>query len=361
VLRSLAERHPELEIRWLGGHRGHEAHVVAEAGYELDRLWLRSLRTVDLSFHTLFDPIRLGASIPQAAGYLLRWRPDVIYTTGGNVSIPVLTAAAPMRIPSLLWEGNRLPGRSVRSMARVASALAVSFPGTVELLPGRANVTGTPIRTFAGIGRDAARARLQLPAGTPVLFVFGGSQVVLRLNRAVAEALPEVVARVTLLHLTGDDGYREALRNRESLPEELHERYRPVPFLREEMADAYVASDLLVGRAGSSTLAEAAAVGLPMVVVPYPHAAAHQKANARELVEAGAAELVMDEDFDADALVRAADLATDRPRLAVRREAALGRARPNAAGATVRLLEALAARQPIPDPGQVERISREAA
>jgi UDP-N-acetylglucosamine--N-acetylmuramyl-(pentapeptide) pyrophosphoryl-undecaprenol N-acetylglucosamine transferase len=335
--------------------------VVAEAGYELDRLWLRSLRTVDLSFNTLLDPIRLGGSIPQASGYLLRWRPDVIYTTGGNVSIPVLTAAAPMRIPSLLWEGNRLPGRSVRSMARVASALAVSFPGTVPLLSRRASVTGTPIRSFAGIDRDAARARLGLPPGLPVLFVFGGSQVVVRLNRAVAEALPEVVGRVVLLHLAGNDGYGEALRNREALPEGLRERYLPAPFLRDEMADAYVASDLLVGRAGSSTLAEASAAGLPMVVVPYPHAAAHQKANARELVEAGAAELVMDEDFDAGALVHAADMATDAPRLARMREAARSRARPNAAGATIRMLEALAARQPLPDPDEIERLSREAA
>jgi UDP-N-acetylglucosamine--N-acetylmuramyl-(pentapeptide) pyrophosphoryl-undecaprenol N-acetylglucosamine transferase len=194
-----------------------------------------------------------------------------------------------------------------------------------------------------------------------VLFVFGGSQVVLRLNRAVAEALPDVVRRVSLLHLTGNDGYGEALRHREALPDELRERYRPAPFLRDEMADAYVASDLLVGRAGSSTLAEAAAAGLPMVVVPYPHAAAHQQANARELVESGAAELVRDEDFDAAALVRAAELAADQPRVARMREAALGRARPNAAGATVRLLEALAARGPLPGPDEIEQLSRDAA
>jgi UDP-N-acetylglucosamine:LPS N-acetylglucosamine transferase len=98
-----------------------------------------------------------------------------------------------------------------------------------------------------------------------------------------------------------------------------------------------------------------------MVVVPNPHAAAHQKANARELVEAGAATLVMDEDFDADALLAAADLATDRDRLARMREATLARSRPNAAGASIRLLEALAAREPLPDPAEVERLSRAAA
>ncbi len=153
-------------------------------------------------------------------------------------------------------------------------------------------MTGTPIRSFDGIDRDAARDALGLPRDVPLVLVFGGSQAVRRLNDAVSAALPELVERVAVLHLTGESAYAAALKRREELPEDRRARYRPFPFLREEMGQAMVAADLLVGRAGSSTLAEAAAVGLPMVVVPYPHAAAHQQANARELVEAGAAEVI---------------------------------------------------------------------
>src|SRR5690606_13904795 len=97
-----------------------------------------------------------------------------------------------------------------------------------------------------------------------------------RLNQAVAEALPHIVARFGVLHITGPTGHSDAFRYRNGLPPEVRERYQPVPFLGDEMGDAYAAVELVIGRAGSSTLAEATAHGLPLVVIPYPHAGAHQ-------------------------------------------------------------------------------------
>ena len=358
MLRSLARRHADLEVHWLGGHRGLEESVVPAAGYRLDLLWLRSLRSVDVSVNAVLDPLRLAGSLPQAIAHMVRWRPDVVYTTGGYLAIPTLGASTALRIPSLMWEGNRLAGRSVKATARLASVLAVSFDGTCMDLPGRCYTTGTPIRSFEGIDRTAARQRLALPPDVPVMLVFGGSQAVRRLNEAVAAALPRLLPRAVVVHLTGDSAYGEALRRREALPAELHERYRPYPFLRDEMADALVAADLLVGRAGSSTLAEATALGLPMVVVPYPYAAAHQAANARELVEAGAAELVADEDFDADALLSASDLLADPARLAAMQAAARSQGRPGAAAATAAMLSALAERRLPPDAARIDHISR---
>jgi len=360
VLRSLAERSADLEVRWMGGHRGLESSVVPAAGHRLDLLSLRTLRTVDVSVASVMDPLRLAVSVPQAIGSLMRWRPDVVFTTGGYIAIPVLSAAATLRVPSLMWEGNRLAGRSVRATARLATALACSFAGTAAALPGRTYTTGTPIRSLAGVDRAAARATLGLPADGPVVLVFGGSQAVRRLNEAVADALPRVLGTVTVLHLTGDTAYAEALRRREALPEPQRERYRVFPFLGDEMASALVASDLLVGRAGSSTLAEAAAVGLPLVVVPYPHAAAHQAANARELAEAGAAELVADEAFDGHAFERACAILADEPRRAAMAAASRSLGRPGAANATASLLLDLADRGPLPDAARIERETRAA-
>jgi UDP-N-acetylglucosamine--N-acetylmuramyl-(pentapeptide) pyrophosphoryl-undecaprenol N-acetylglucosamine transferase len=325
---------------------------------ELDLLWLRSLRTVDLSANTVLDPIRLGASVPQAAVMLARFRPHVIYTTGGYVSLALLPAAAAGRIPTLLWEGNRIAGRSVCTVARLATAISVSFEATCGSLPGPCYVTGTPIRSFEGIDRDAARDALGLPRDLPVVLVFGGSQAVRRLNDAVSAALPELVEKVAVLHLTGETAYAAALKRREELPEDRRDRYRPFPFLREEMGQAMVAADLLVGRAGSSTLAEAAAVGLPMVVVPYPHAAAHQQANARELVEAGACEVIADEEFDGGALLRACEILDDADRRERMREASRNAGRPSAAAATVELLIDLAEHRPLPDPMRIERMAQ---
>ncbi len=335
--------------------------MVVGAGYHFDRLWLRTLRTVDVSLASIMDPVRLAASVPQAMGMLVRWRPDVIYTTGGYVAIPVLTAAAALRIPSLMWEGNWLAGRSVRGTARLASVIAVTFPDTAPTLSSHGYVTGTPIRDLTPGDRAVARERLRLAPDLPVLLVFGGSQAVMRFNRAVTDALPSLVTRMSLLHVTGDSGFAAAQADRDRLPKEVRGRYRPYPFLREDMADALVAADLLVGRAGSSTLAEATSIGLPVIVVPYPHAAGHQEANAREMVEAGAARLIRDQEFDADSLVEAAALLSDTPALDRMRAASLGLGRPGAARVTGDILMALAERRGLPDLVQVERDSRERA
>lgn len=357
VLAQLAIERSDLDVRWVGGRRGLEGEIVTEAGFPLERLWLRSLRTVDVSISTLLDPLRLLASIPQAMAMLMSRRPDVIFSTGGYVAIPVLLAATMLRIPSLLWEGNRLPGRSVRAVAARARARAVSFPATAARLPAPTFVTGTPIRDLRGLDRSTSRAQLGLPDDVPVLLIFGGSQAVRRFNEAVDAALDDLVERCAVIHVTGPIGFAAAEARRDTLPAASRERYRPFAFLHDEMAAAIMAADLLVGRAGSSTLAEASAAGLPMVVVPYPHAAAHQRANASELVEAGGAVLVEDAELDAAALLRACDLLFDE-RLARMSAAARSVGRPGAAAATSSMLSALASGAALPSPEQVDAVSR---
>src|SRR5215207_6414369 len=150
VARALRERSDPAsapELAWVGGHRGLESDLVRDAGIRVRRLALRSLRTVDRSAHTVLDPIRLGLSVPQAAAILAVERPAAIFTTGGYVSVPVVMAAAPLRIPVVLWEGNAVPGRSVRAIARLARALAVSHDAAARALAGSGTstyVTGTP-------------------------------------------------------------------------------------------------------------------------------------------------------------------------------------------------------------------------
>ena len=321
---------------------------------------LRSLRTVELNLHAVLDPIRLALSVPQAGLLLLARRPAAIFTTGGYVAIPVLLVAAVLRIPVIMWDGNVVPGRSVRSTARLACALAVSFEATRETL-GRNRpcfVTGTPIRDPRGADRSAARAALGVAPGERLLLIFGGSQAVRRFNLAVAEALPQLVAKVRVIHVTGDAGYEAAVAGRDALPVAVRDRYRPERFLRDEMTVALAAADLVIGRAGSSTLAEVAAFGLPMVVVPYPHAAGHQRRNAEEMVRAGAARLVDDESFDAPALLAAAAILEDPAGHAAMAAAARSLARPGAADAVAELVMAAALRRPLPDGPHLDVVSR---
>lgn len=362
VARSLRERADAPEIRWLGGHRGFEAALVPPSGIRVRRLWLRSLRSAGRDIHLVVDPARLAASVPQAVAELASWRPAAIFTTGGYVAIPVLLAAAAERIPVVMWEGNVIPGRSVRATARLATVVAVSFAEACATLAGAGRpcyTTGTPIRDLSRIDPMAARERLGIPAGERMLLVFGGSQAVRRFNAAVAGAIGRLVERIHVVHVTGDDGYPSALADREALPASVRDRYRPYPFLRDEMLPTLSAADLVVGRAGSSTLAEVTALGRPMVVVPYPHAAGHQRANAEILARAGAARLIEDDAFDAEALLDAASILDDPTTHAGMSAAARELARPNAADAVARLVVAAAERRPLPDPADIERRSRE--
>jgi UDP-N-acetylglucosamine--N-acetylmuramyl-(pentapeptide) pyrophosphoryl-undecaprenol N-acetylglucosamine transferase len=334
--------------------------VIPRTGIPFNRLFLRSLRSVDLDQHVVLDPIRLSLSVPLAMAMLLLHRPAAIFTTGGYVALPVLMAASAMRVPVVMWDGNVVPGRSVRVTARLAGCLAVAFDGTCRTLGRRRPcfVTGTPIRDPGLVTRAEARKKLGIPAEDNLILIFGGSQAVRRFNTAVAEALPLLIQKARVIHVTGDAGYDEAVAGREALPETLRERYRPEKFLAEEMTPALAAADLVVGRAGSSTLAEVAAFGLPMVVVPYPHAAGHQRRNAEEMVRSGAARLVEDADFDASALLDVAAIIDNRKEHDAMAAAARALARPGAAAAVSELVIAAALRKPLPDRAHIELVSR---
>lgn len=362
VTDALRRRPDPPDLRWVGGHRGFEADIVRRAGLPFRRLILRTLRTVDRDVHLIADPLRLVASVPQAIWLLARQRPAAILSTGGYLAIPVLIAAAVLRIPSVLWEGNVVPGRSTRLVARFASVVAVSFPGTAAGLGDRPGhpvvVTGTPIRDVGAIDRHAARERLGIEPTDRVVLVFGGSQAVRRLNDAVAAVLPELVARAVVIHVTGDAGLVEAVAGRSRLPAGLGGRYRPSAFLGDDMLPSLAAADLVIGRAGSSTLAESAAFGLPIVVVPYPHAAGHQRANAEALAATGAAIIVEDDAFDGAALLAATELLADPVRHAMMAAAAREAGRPGAADAVADLLLALVTRSPIPSMADLEHRSR---
>ena len=335
--------------------------MIPATGIPFQRLIVRSLRSVDFDFHVILDPIRLSLSVPQAMALLLRRRPAAIFTTGGFVALPVLLAAAALKIPVVMWDGNVVPGRSVRATARLAGCLAVAFEGTCRTL-GRGRrpcfVTGTPIRDPGLVGRADARKALGIPPRDKLLLIFGGSQAVHRFNSAVADALPRLVERARVIHVTGDAGYEGAVAGRNALPAALRDRYRPEKFLQDEMTLALAAADIVVGRAGSSTLAEVAAFGLPIVVVPYPHAAGHQLRNAEEMVRVGAARLVEDGAFDAEALLAAVAILESPKEHAAMAAAARSLARPGAAAAVAELVLAAAEKRQFPGAGHIEAVSR---
>ncbi len=253
--------------------------------------------------------------MPQAAAILVRERPAAILTTGGYVALPVVLAAAPLRIPVVLWEGNAIPGRSVRAIARLADAIAVSYDAAGRALAGTGvptYVTGTPIRDVSAItraaGSRAARSATRR-ADDPDLRRVPGRPPVQRRGRggpaATRRARPRP-PREWRVGVRGGAG-RRASSCRPTVAAATG-RTRSCATTCWPRSSRPTSSS---GGPGSSTVAEVTALGIPSVIVPYPHASGHQGANAGILAEAGAARIVPDEDFDADALVAAADILFD--------------------------------------------------
>jgi UDP-N-acetylglucosamine--N-acetylmuramyl-(pentapeptide) pyrophosphoryl-undecaprenol N-acetylglucosamine transferase len=345
VARALRELRPEVELHYVGGVRGFERRLVGESGeMPYHQLTVRSLRSAGRDVHLVLDPMRLMAASPQAWRLLGRLRPSAIFTTGGYLAIPLLAAARTRGIPSIVWEGNVIPGRATRVVGRLATRVAVAFPPTQDAFGDRAFVSGTPIRSFAGIDREAARTAFGVAPDDRLLLVFGGSQAVARITAALDEALPALVEDWVVLHLAGEAGMDAARASRERLPTAVRDRYRPEPYLTDRMADALVAADLVLGRAGSSTCAEVAAVGVASILVPYPHARGHQAANAAWLADHGATVTVADEALTGERLVAEARVLRDDDRRMPIAAAAKLLGRPNAdhaiAGVLLELAEA---------------------
>jgi UDP-N-acetylglucosamine--N-acetylmuramyl-(pentapeptide) pyrophosphoryl-undecaprenol N-acetylglucosamine transferase len=351
VARALRDAQPDLELSYVGGVRGMERRIVGEA-LPYHQLVVRSLRSSGRDAHLVLDPVRLAASAPQAWWLLGRLRPAAIFTTGGYLAVPLVIAARARRIPTIVWEGNVIPGRSTRAVGRLATRVAVSFPPTLAAFPGRSFVSGTPIRSFAGIDRDTARSSFGVGPDDRLLLVFGGSQAVARITAALDDALERLLAGWRVLHIAGESGVDRAEALRARLPAELRERYQPVAFLTDRMANALVAADLLLGRAGSSTCAEVAAVGVAAILVPYPHAGAHQQANAAWLADQRAAVAIPDAQLDGEWLLAEATRLRDDATRDAMAAAARRLGRPEAAARIAEELLALAQRGPLPQPSE---------
>ncbi|TMB57493.1 MAG: hypothetical protein E6J47_02195 [Chloroflexi bacterium] len=346
VARALRDARPDVDLSYIGGVRGLERRLVADGEIAYHQLVVRSLRSAGRDLHLLLDPLRLAASVPQAWLLMGRLRPAALFTTGGYLAVPLVMAARGRGIPTLVWEGNVIPGRATAAVGRMATRVAVSFPPTVDAFGDRAFLSGTPIRSFAHVDREVARASFGVGPADRLLLVFGGSQAVARITAALEASLERLLDDWHVLHLAGEAGMAEARALQARLPEPVRDRYQPIGFLTDRMADALVAADLVVGRAGSSTCAEVAAVGVASILVPYPHAAAHQRANAAWLADRGAAVLVADDELDAPRLLAEARALRDDTVRAAMADAARRLGRPDAARRVADELLALAEGRP---------------
>jgi UDP-N-acetylglucosamine--N-acetylmuramyl-(pentapeptide) pyrophosphoryl-undecaprenol N-acetylglucosamine transferase len=335
VADELRRRSPRLGIEFVGGRRGLETRLVPRAGYPLRTLPLSGLKGVGLSARAVAAAEAAIAVLRCTASFVAR-RPALVVGMGGYASGPAALAAWLLRVPMMLMEQNHFPGATNRWLASRADAVCVPSEAARARLGGIGIVTGNPVRPeFAAIGPPPGGSRLALLA-------FGGSRGARSINHAMREALPALAAMTpppAIVHQTGPEAHAEmvaAYAAHPSLGADVQ------PFL-DDMPRRISEADLVVSRAGATTLAELAAAGRPAILVPLPHAADdHQRLNAEAVRNAGAAVVIADAGLDGATLATAiAHLAGDPGERARMGTAARGLARPDAAARIAEIAEAL--------------------
>jgi UDP-N-acetylglucosamine--N-acetylmuramyl-(pentapeptide) pyrophosphoryl-undecaprenol N-acetylglucosamine transferase len=328
------------EVAFIGGDRA-EAQLVPQAGYRLHAIRVEGVSRSN-PLRALRALVRAAVAVPRARRLLRQLGAQAVLGAGGYVAAPVALAARTLAVPVVLTEADAVVGLSNRLLAplarRVCLAFAVGEDGRGG--PARANylVTGRPL-IAPPHDRAAARERLGIGEGETLVVVFGGSLGARSINLAAPEAFAARDWRV--LHVCGRRDYGDLSARAARAGYELVE-YLDAP----AFSDALAASDLAVARAGGSVL-EIAAHGVPMILVPYPHASRdHQRANARMMAAGGAAVVIEDGDLSPARLqAEAAALLGDRPRLREMAAAARSLARPDAASrVALELLDAAASR-----------------
>lgn len=319
------------EVLFVGTERGIEFRVVPAQGFTLQTIDASGIKGRGIG-GLVRGLLRLPRAWWQSRAILKAFKPDVVVGVGGYASGPLIATAAMMGIPGGIMEQNSIPGITNRILSRLVKRVFCTFPDPGYFPARKCVLTGNPIRRqllqSLQVGADAPAER------PPRLFVFGGSQGARAINDTFVAALPELLARIPDLeiwHQTGRADEARIAAAYESLGL-APPRARVMGFI-DAMAEPYAWCDLVLCRAGATSLSELTAIGRPAVLVPFPHATDnHQEHNARSLVDAGGATLLREAEWSpaivADHL---AGLLGDRPRLTGMGRAMLAAARPDAA------------------------------
>lgn len=319
-----------------------EADLVARQGIAFTGIPAAGVHGVGL-IQLPGNLLRLARGTLASRRILRDFRPDVLLFTGGYVAVPMAFAAR--SYPTLLYVPDIEPGLALQALARFADHIALSAGDSRKYFAARkrTTVTGYPIRPeLENWNRADARARLGLNDDTPVLLISGGSRGARSLNRALLAVLPRLLAKMQIIHISGELDWPEVQAAQAELDPELLMRYHAFPYLH-EMGAALASADLAVSRAGASTLGEYPLFGLPAILVPYPYAWRYQRVNAGYLQQRGAALIIENAELPQKLADTVETLMRQPQQRAAMRQAMLSLARPQAAQQIAGLVADLAA------------------
>ncbi len=311
VADKIRELQPESEILFVGSGDKIEAKVVPTKGYNFKTILISGFAR-KMNLKNLLFPFKIAIGFTQALGIAIKFKPNVVIGAGSYVSGPVVWAGSFMGAKVLLLEQNSYPGITNRLLEKKASEIFISFEESKEYFreKEKLNLTGNPIRIdLKIIDKIEAREKLGISKTGKTVFVVGGSLGARTINEAVATNLTKLVdSGVTVLWQTGKYYFDEYKKFQEK-------KVRVIDFIN-EIDLFYSAADLIIARAGATTIAEISYLGLPSILIPSPNVAAnHQYKNALALFEADAAELIADEEAPEKLFLKIDELLSDNKRL----------------------------------------------
>ena len=299
---SLIPRLKEMgyDIHYIGTENGIEHQMIAQIpGITYHSVKSGKLRRY-FSLQNFTDPFRVIWGAFQSIGLMRKLKPNVCFSKGGFVSVPVVIGAWLCRVPAVCHESDLTPGLANRICAKFATKVATTFPECAKALGEKGVNTGTPLRPelFQG-SRAAGLAMAGFDGQKPVLLMTGGSLGAQSVNKCLREALPNLLPKMDVLHLCGKGNLDESLLDQKG--------YCQKEFLSAEMPDALAVADLVLSRAGSNTLSELLALHKPMLLVPYPLGASRgdQIENAKSYQRQGLARVLMQEDMTPETMTAA--------------------------------------------------------
>lgn len=297
VAEEFKKRNPETEVMFIGTEYGIESKVIPREGYPIRYIKVRGVLGKPI-LDKLSSLWRLAGAVIRSRTIYAASRPDIVIGLGGYVSAGPVVAAWTMSIPTLIMEQNLMPGLANRLLGRLADIIAVTYLESMAFFSrARTRLTGNPVRERILKGKRAeALSMFSLDPERITVFVFGGSSGARKINESLMNSLHSLLDirdTVQFLHQTGEQDYEKV----RMVYREMGFRAMVVPFIY-QMSEAYAVADLVVARAGASTLAEVTALGKPAILVPYPHAAGHQEFNARKVLDVGGCRIVRDSELN---------------------------------------------------------------
>ena len=340
-----AESNSEIEVLWVGSDDGIEADLVKRAGIAYRGIPAAGLHGVNI-FSLPKRFIKLAKGYFSAKSIINDFKPDVMFFTGGYVGFPV--AMAGKNIPSVLFVPDIEPGMALNQLSKNADVITLVCEDSERYFSDKSKtrITGYPTRTdIQHWNRDQALEFFALRKEMPVLFVFGGSKGAHSINQALRANLTSLLELCQIIHVTGKLDWDDTKSSYDTLPDSCKVRYKIYPYLHEEMGAAFSAADLIISRAGASTLGEFPLFGVPAILVPYPYAWRYQKVNADYLVNKKAALMIRDEDLPERIVPVVTDLLNHPDKLHAMKNAMSDLANPNAAKDILNILREAAERK----------------